>query len=142
MTELCDLTLEPITRSMQMRGRICVINLICRAAWKTLFKPVLIGLSNPDKIVTKIRFPKQNKIVAMHFFKTPAARSCRPRPLYNTNFSRGGNVRYIRELGFCAKFSSRENNIHCEWNFAKFSSREIVLPRNFPPRENKIIIAV
>ena len=62
--------------------------------------------------------------------------------LYNTNFSRGGNVRYIRELGFCAKFSSRENNIHCEWNFAKFSSREIYLPRNFPPRENKIIIAV
>ena len=28
--------------------------------------------------------------------------------LYNTNFSRGGNVRYIRELGFCAKFTSRE----------------------------------
>ena len=62
--------------------------------------------------------------------------------LYNTNFSRGGNFRYIRELGFCAKFSSRENNIHCEWNFAKFSSREIYLPRNFPPRENKILIAV
>ena len=62
--------------------------------------------------------------------------------LYNTNFSRGGNFRYIRELGFCAKFSSRENNIHCEWNFAKFSSREIFLPRNFPPRENKILIAV
>ena len=56
--------------------------------------------------------------------------------LYNTNFSRGGNFRYIRELGFCAKFSSRENNIHCEWNFAKLSSREIYLPRNFPPREN------
>ena len=48
--------------------------------------------------------------------------------LYNTNFSRGGNFRYIREFGFCAKFSSRENNIHCEWNFAKFSSREIFLP--------------
>ena len=47
--------------------------------------------------------------------------------LYNTNFSRGGNVRYIREFGFCAKFSSRENNIHCEWNFAKFSSREMFL---------------
>ena len=62
--------------------------------------------------------------------------------LYNTNFSRGGNFRYIRELGFCAKFSSRENNIHCEWNFAKFSSREIYLPRNFLPRENKILIAV
>ena len=39
----------------------------------------------------------------------------------------------IREFGFCAKFSSRENNIHCEWNFAKFSSREIFLPRKFPP---------
>ena len=64
------------------------------------------------------------------------------RVLYNTNFSRGGNVRYIRELVFCAKFSSRENNIHCEWNFAKFSSREIFLPRNFPPRENKSLIAV
>ena len=64
------------------------------------------------------------------------------RVLYNTNFSRGGNFRYIRELGFCAKLSSRENNIHCEWNFAKFSSREIFLPRNFPPRENKILIAV
>ena len=51
--------------------------------------------------------------------------------LYNTNFSRGGNFRYIREFGFCAKFSSRENNIHCEWDFAKFS-----------PRENKILIAV
>ena len=48
--------------------------------------------------------------------------------LYNTNFSRGGNFRYIREFGFCAKFSSHENNIHCEWNFApaKFSS-----PRKF-----------
>ena len=57
--------------------------------------------------------------------------------LYNTNFSRGGNFRYIREFGFCAKFSSRENNIHCEWNFAKFSSREIFLPRNFPPHESK-----
>ena len=65
-----------------------------------------------------------------------------PHLLYNTNFSRGGNFRYIRELGFCAKLSSRENNIHCEWNFAKFSSREIYLPRNFPPRENKILIAV
>ena len=51
--------------------------------------------------------------------------------LYNTNFSRGGNFRYFREFGFCAKFSSRENNIYCEWNFAKFSSRE-----------NKILIAV
>ena len=61
--------------------------------------------------------------------------------LYNTNFSRGGNVRYIRELGFCAKFSCRENNIHCEWNFAKFSSREIYLPRNVPPRDNNILIA-
>ena len=56
--------------------------------------------------------------------------------LYNTNFSRGGNFRYIREFGFCAKFFSRENNIPCKWNFAKFSSREIFLPRNFPPREN------
>ena len=28
--------------------------------------------------------------------------------LYNTNFSRGGNFRYIREFGFCAKCSSRE----------------------------------
>ena len=55
--------------------------------------------------------------------------------LYNTNFSRGGNFRYIREFGFCAKFSSRENIIHCEWNFAKFSTREIFLPRNFPPRD-------
>ena len=62
--------------------------------------------------------------------------------LYNTNFSRGGNFRYIREFGFCAKFSSRENNIHCEWNFAKFSSRDIFLPRNFSPRENEILIAV
>ena len=52
--------------------------------------------------------------------------------LYNTNFSRGGNFRYIyREFGFCAKFSSRENIIHCEWNFAKFSSREIFLSANF-----------
>ena len=59
--------------------------------------------------------------------------------LYNTNFSRGGNVRFIREFGFCAKFSSRENNIHCEWNFAKLSSREIFFPRNFTPRENKIL---
>ena len=40
--------------------------------------------------------------------------------LYNTYFSRGGNFRYIREFGFCAKFSSRE----------------IFLPRIFPPREN------
>ena len=40
--------------------------------------------------------------------------------LYNTNFSRGGNFCYIREFGFCAKCSSRE----------------IFLPRNFPPREN------
>ena len=45
---------------------------------------------------------------------------------YNINFSRGGNFRYIREFGFCAKFSSRE----------------IFLTRNFPPRENKILIAV
>ena len=57
--------------------------------------------------------------------------------MYNTNFSRGGNFRYIHEFGFCAKFCSRENNIHCEWNFAKFSSREIFYPRNVPPRENK-----
>ena len=53
--------------------------------------------------------------------------------LYNTYFSRGGHFRYIREFGFCAKFSSREINIQCAWNFAKFSSREIFLPRNFPP---------
>ena len=62
--------------------------------------------------------------------------------LYNTNFSRGRNFRYIREFGFCAKFSSREKHIHCEWNFAKFSSREFFLPRNFPPRENIILVAV
>ena len=36
----------------------------------------------------------------------------------------------IFEFGFCAKFSSRENNIHCEWNFAKFSSRESVIQYN------------
>ena len=47
--------------------------------------------------------------------------------LYNTYFSRGGNFRYIREFGFCAKFSSREIIIHCAWNFAKFSSREFFL---------------
>ena len=47
--------------------------------------------------------------------------------LYNTYFSRGGNCRYIREFGFCAKFSSREIIIHCAWNFAKFSSREFFL---------------
>ncbi len=47
--------------------------------------------------------------------------------LYNTYFSRGGNFRYIREFGFCAKFSSREINIHCAGNFAKFSSREFFL---------------
>ena len=33
--------------------------------------------------------------------------------LNNTYFSRGGNFRYICEFGFCAKFSSREINIHC-----------------------------
>ena len=42
-------------------------------------------------------------------------------------FSRGGNFRYIREFGFCATISSSEINIHCEWNFAKFSSREFFL---------------
>ena len=63
------------------------------------------------------------------------------RLLYNTSFSRGGNFRYIREFGFCAKFSSREINIHCAWNFAKFSSREIFFPRIFPPRENQILIS-
>ena len=31
--------------------------------------------------------------------------------LYKTNYSRGGNFRYIREFGFCAKFSSRENKV-------------------------------
>ena len=49
--------------------------------------------------------------------------------LYNTYFSRGGNFRYIREFGFCAKFSSREINIHCAGDFAKFSSREIFSTR-------------
>ena len=51
-------------------------------------------------------------------------------------FSRGVNFR------FCATFSSRENNIHWECNFAKLSSREIFFPRIFLPRENKIQIVV
>ena len=47
--------------------------------------------------------------------------------LYNTSFSRGGNFRFIRKFGLCAKCSSREIIIHCEWNFANFSSRECFL---------------
>ena len=42
--------------------------------------------------------------------------------LYNTNFSRGGNFRYIRELGFCAKFYP-----------LRMEYREIFHPRNLPP---------
>ena len=57
-------------------------------------------------------------------------------------FSLYSRILILREI-----FIPRKYFFYCEWNFAKFSSREIVLPRNFPPtkflsREYKIIIAV